>query len=246
MDVPLDHLIKFADLCTKEYESWGGDDAWDVFRFEQQGVQLMVSHLIDGDEMFVVFRGTDDKHDVRLDVNIFTRRLVLPYDDMDDSPVRVHSGFITGWKRVRDEVIAYLMYKYDDTGISNFVFMGHSLGGALAQIASLDFQYHMNKIEASIHIDCITFGAPRVGNRHFQESRDARVPHTLNLVNDNDPVFYQPWKFLGYRRSGAVKQLGKPARIWRPSVLRVKSHYLRGYFSNLHTLIENATSDYKD
>lgn len=240
MNIPIEHLMEFVDLCAKEYQSWTGDDNWDVFRFEQQGVQLMVAHRINGDKILVVFRGTDDHHDIRIDVNILHRRLVLPYEGMEDSPVRVHSGFITGWKRVRDEVIPYLLFKYEETSLNHFIFVGHSLGGALAQLASLDFQYHMGKLDYPVKIACVTFGAPRVGNAAFKVSRDARVPDTLNLVNENDPIFYQPWRFLGYHRSGGIKQVGQKRRIWIPSFMRINSHYMRGYQASLDRLLDKS------
>ena len=234
MDILPDQLLEFVDLCAKEYDSWEGDEDWDVFRIKKGNTQLMIAHLLGSETIRTVFRGTDDSDDWRLNINIFQRRLVLPYEDMEDSPVRVHSGFIKAWKCVRDEVIPYLLFKYEETGLKNFIFIGHSLGGALAQLASLDFQYHMNKLENSFDISCVTFGAPRVGNYYFKSSRDKRVPKTLNLINDEDPVFYQPWILLGYRRSGEVRRIGRRSRLWLPSALRIKSHYLTNYLTNLN------------
>ncbi len=51
---------------------------------------------------------------------------------------------------------------------------GHSLGGALASLAAYDMA-----VQAGLHaVQCITFGAPRVGNRAFVAAYDAHVKVT--------------------------------------------------------------------
>lgn len=50
---------------------------------------------------------------------------------------------------------------------------GHSLGGALASLAAYDIAVELGLS----HVECVTFGAPRVGNRPF-------VAHYNRLVKD--------------------------------------------------------------
>lgn len=57
---------------------------------------------------------------------------------------------------------------------------GHSLGGALALLASWQIQetHHLP------HLACYTFGAPRPGNAPFARSYQQLVPDTWNVIND--------------------------------------------------------------
>lgn len=46
---------------------------------------------------------------------------------------------------------------------------GHSLGGALGTLASYDFASLPLIKKADVKVTCITFGAPRTGNRQFSK-----------------------------------------------------------------------------
>ncbi len=51
---------------------------------------------------------------------------------------------------------------------------GHSLGGALATLAAYDLAAELGLS----HVQCITFGAPRVGNSVFVADYNRHVPNT--------------------------------------------------------------------
>ena len=51
---------------------------------------------------------------------------------------------------------------------------GHSLGGALATLAAYDLAAELGLS----HVQCITFGAPRVGNSVFVADYNRHVPDT--------------------------------------------------------------------
>lgn len=57
---------------------------------------------------------------------------------------------------------------------------GHSLGGALALLASWQIQ----ETHRLPHLACYTFGAPRPGNAPFARSYQQLVPDTWNVIND--------------------------------------------------------------
>lgn len=102
----------------------------------------------------------------------------MPYDSLDVYGVQIHSGFDAYWQIIRPKVLEVLV-ELDPT--YEFVFMGHSLGGALAQLASLDYQFQHNLTGNSVNISCVTFGAPRVGNWQFSRLRNGIIPNTLNV-----------------------------------------------------------------
>ena len=62
--------------------------------------------------------------------------------------------------------------------------VGHSLGGALAQLAAHDIATAGAKQGLTVSVGCYTFGAPRVGNHAFANEYNKLVPHTWHIIND--------------------------------------------------------------
>lgn len=60
---------------------------------------------------------------------------------------------------------------------------GHSLGGALATLAAFDVRRLGKKHGADPAVSCITFGAPRTGNRQFSREFEAMVPDCWHIIN---------------------------------------------------------------
>jgi predicted lipase len=88
-------------------------------------------------------------------VNIVTT--LTPY--LHCSKCKVHTGFDAGFNMVKIQVrtlVKDLVKKYPEAEI---IVNGHSLGGALAILASVDLKLHIGKV-SSVY----TFGQPRVGN----------------------------------------------------------------------------------
>ena len=61
---------------------------------------------------------------------------------------------------------------------------GHSLGGALAQLAAHDIATAAAEQDLDIRIGCYTYGSPRVGNHAFAREFDKVVPHCWHVIND--------------------------------------------------------------
>lgn len=142
----------------------------------------------------------------------------VPYGNTE-SPIRIHSGFLAGYMSLRDDVHRIIQA---DTNIDNYIFCGHSLGGALARISAVDVQYNFNK-ELCVY----TLGAPNIGNKEFEESFNKRIKHSVFYVNDSDPVPEVPPEFTGYKRY---------VRIRLPKKYTVKfwlNHLPGLYFDNL-------------
>lgn len=113
-------------------------------------------------ELYVSFSGTDELADVLTDVSAFPSLFS-----------GIHSGFDLEWSYVKDFVKEELGRRYRP-GMTVF-FCGHSLGGALAQLACFD-----------LRMGCaITFGSPRVFVRWKsmpKSFRHIRVFHTEDQV----------------------------------------------------------------
>ena len=122
----------------------------------------------------------------------------------------VHTGFWTSWQNTRPLVTPHLEYlreKYPDYELH---LVGHSLGGAVAALAGLEFE------GLGWHPHVTTFGEPRVGNAGLRdwidltfslpsehtttESKDAM--HTgryRRVTHVDDPVPLLPLHEWGYR-----------------------------------------------
>ena len=72
---------------------------------------------------------------------------------------------------------------------------GHSLGGALANLAALEIK----KENPAVEVCCYTYGAPRVGNVAFASMCDAAF-ESWSVINDDDPVPRVP--YFTYKRAG--------------------------------------------
>lgn len=146
---------------------------------EKDGAQM---HLVSNKEEIVLcFRGTEPKEfsDIKADLN------ALP-DRAYNGEGFVHNGFQTEVDKIWDDVLSALA-KMKTDGKSIYV-CGHSLGGAMATIATSRMAPGVNAL--------YTYGSPRVGTRRFIKSFS--TPH-FRHVNNNDLVCSVPPSFLGYK-----------------------------------------------
>lgn len=128
-----------------------------------------------GDTTIVAFAGTETKEDWKADLNVADT--TLPWLRPGDV-ARAHKGFATMYSALRQHLHSLVPKRAHAV-----VFTGHSLGGALATLAALDFASN-----GTATVSAYTFGAPHVGDRNFKNVFDARVPVAVRCVNPFDPV----------------------------------------------------------
>jgi Lipase (class 3) len=138
----------------------------------------------------LAFRGTEGKELLDTDLNL--RLVPLP----GISGVMVHCGFLEVFNRCRNEIEAAVDESVPST--LRLYITGHSLGGALAQIASA-------ALDRDNLAACYTFGSPRVGTTGFDEQ--VKCPH-YRVINNWDLVPGLPLAFFrGYRHNGDPRLL---------------------------------------
>jgi triacylglycerol lipase len=144
----------------------------------------------DGQFAVLAFRGTISLQDWRTNLNV--RRVPLP----GVPGVTVHCGFLEAFECCREEIEAAVNAHVPST--LGLYIAGHSLGGALAQIASA-------VLERDNLAACYTFGSPRVGTLGFD--RQVKCPH-YRIINNWDlvPGVPPPW-FRGYYHTGDPRLL---------------------------------------
>lgn len=136
-----------------------------------------ISKPFNDDTIIIAFKGTTTLKEVMVDISV---------DRIDLGKFgKIHRGFYSYFiERHRDPVKILLnanpQYK-------NIVFTGHSLGGAIATIASVYFGTEYNR-----NIYCVTFGSPRVGNKKFAKTFKHIVVKSYRFVNKADIVTKLP------------------------------------------------------
>jgi len=135
----------------------------------------------------VAFRGTRPSQ--LLDWMVDFEILQTPFTKYFSSPSvgGVHDGFARllarGWKRILAEVI-----RFQDNGQTLWI-TGHSLGGALAALATAAFTFSARMPVNGLY----TFGQPRVGDLPFCTQCDSHFGNvTFRFVNDKDIVTRVP------------------------------------------------------
>ncbi|KAK0461200.1 Alpha/Beta hydrolase protein [Desarmillaria tabescens] len=110
------------------------------------------------------------------------------------SDVYVHGGFRDAQAETASEILAEVQSLIASKGTSNLIFVGHSLGGALAELDGLFFA--LNIPSATIKVR--TYGTPRVGNAAFAELIDSKTPDFKRINNKHDLIPILPGRGLGY------------------------------------------------
>lgn len=142
-----------------------------------------------GSCMYLTFRGTSSFADILSDVDIFPISLPEGRGHGHDN-VRVHSGFWHQYTSIETELekrihdIIHELYESDPNTEFKLFISGHSLGGAIAQIATVC----LADTFPSLAIICHTFGSPRVGNKAFVKWVSASAFEYVRVANKNDPI----------------------------------------------------------
>ncbi|KAG2236760.1 hypothetical protein INT48_006944 [Thamnidium elegans] len=127
--------------------------------------------------IYLVFRGTNSIH------------------------AKVHVGFLASYNeivrlffpRIQKELTMYPNYK--------LVITGHSMGGAQAVLAGLDF-YQRDKRFTPKNLSIYTVGCPRIGNPDFAYYVDSTGISVHRSVNDRDIVPHLPPQAVGFLHPG--------------------------------------------
>ncbi|KAJ8519295.1 hypothetical protein ONZ45_g3769 [Pleurotus djamor] len=115
-------------------------------------------------EFILAFRGTEPTKgdgDCSIDLSICKTNLSLPL--VESNGAKVHTGFQKAWGYVSEQVTQDLMKELKSKPGYRVVVTGHSLGGALAAVSSLQIKKTFPKLALKM----FSYGAPRVGDLAF-------------------------------------------------------------------------------
>jgi len=111
------------------------------------------------------------------------------------SDAQAHDGFLEEHAKTAGTILAEVQRLLSTTGSSTVTLIGHSLGGALAELDSLFLTLNL---PSDVHIKAVTFGTPRVGNPQFASFFDSKVSDFERINNESDPIPTVPGRFLGF------------------------------------------------
>lgn len=141
--------------------------------------------------------------------------------------IKVHSSFWSQFKSV-EEVITQKIEENPDARV--ILFTGHSVGGALAQIAAA---YYGTIYTGRFRFVCHTFGSPRVGNKHFVKWFSDHVDENVRVQNEKDPIPMFP---LG---TEWVHTFDMAWSLSADMTGRIKHHDTRWYLKRLITFLKS-------
>lgn len=182
--------------------------------FENDGAQC---HAVWDKETYVLaFRGTepDEISDILADLN------AIPRGAMTHG--LVHSGFRGEVDKLWEEIKKHRDSKTHKD--KKFYITGHSLGAAMATIATSRFEEY-TKVE-----QLTTFGSPRVGTRKFV--KHIETPH-MRFVNNNDLVTKVPLFLMGYKHHGKLQYINFYGNVRKLTLWQMTKDKWRGWKSGI-------------
>jgi triacylglycerol lipase len=189
---------KDVQRIEKQTTRWGFPKTNFKF-FDKGGTQ---GFAIANDETVIfAFRGTepDELNDVLADADI----------DLTNGPfgALIHRGFVRALNNVAT-FVDRRMRKYKRSGTRSVWFTGHSLGAALATLAAASLLDTDEEV-AGLY----TFGSPRVGNRAFVRSLNAKLKNHYRMVYGKDFVTRVAPRALKYAHAGQLTTIAKNGNI---------------------------------
>lgn len=132
----------------------------------QKGTEGFLAQRSSDKMAVLAFRGTqtDSLADIKTDLRAYTT---------ERGNIKTHTGFLDAFRKVKDAVEQDLHGLGKDYAV---YVTGHSLGGALALVAT-------KQLQAENFAACYTFGSPRVGNSEFGDSIKTPIYRVVNTAD---------------------------------------------------------------
>ncbi|KAJ1974577.1 hypothetical protein H4R35_003545 [Dimargaris xerosporica] len=143
----------------------------------------------------LTFRGSKNTRQWLLDMKMAPKRWPKSVKNS-----LVHRGFLRGYQDVANQLYTQCMCLLARHPNHRLIIIGHSLGGALASLAAVDFMQRNSSLAPITSV--VTFGKPRVGNKHYVKHYSSLNLDSTRVVNKRDVVPHVPPRFFGFRHEG--------------------------------------------
>ncbi|OAL06916.1 alpha/beta-hydrolase [Phaeosphaeriaceae sp. SRC1lsM3a] len=226
--------------ADRDFETFELLTAWNTGPFLSDSCgYIALDHSPTNPRLVIAFRGTYSVANTIADLSTIPQEYV-PYpgddDDNDDGAssdflaqgrdgqdpppaeppkcenCTVHTGFYSSWLNTRKVILPHVTEALEKFPHYKLVLVGHSLGGAVAALAGLDFK--ARGWDAYV----TTFGEPRLGNAHFTSYVNDRfniTPHHATntfrrVTHAGDPVPLLPLAEWGYTMHSEEIYISEP------------------------------------
>ncbi len=194
---------------------------------------------LDRDNKYVLaFKGSVELKDWFSDLRFWKKQ--WPFVEGKDHKIALHTGFIDNYRTVRLKILRELAeIKAACPQKPVVTICGHSLGGALTLIATLDLKLFFND---SFDLSTYTFGAPRVFNRSGYNLFSSIVSYAYRITHEKDPVPTMPVR--GFQHVGKLYHLygngtydSNEYHLF-PLFSNPKDHFVRKYMELIRLIIQ--------
>lgn len=157
--------------------------------FDVDDTEAVVYHDHDNSTLYVAFRGTSSLMDVLTDINFGCSQFY---------GLKAHKGFVKAYKKISSSIMDTVRRSIDDEKLNTdkVIFCGHSLGGALANLAFYHAVSSYSSIFRDANVTCklVTYGSPKVFNARQMNSvvSDIFLTHAVRLTHGDDIVTTLP------------------------------------------------------
>lgn len=199
--VDKDIAALLGNCCVETYSQFENNGAFTIpsgfqlvtdFEAVALDKRRLFGFILESEKYIIIaFRGTRTDREWIADFTF--EQVPFPYVR---SGVEVHAGFFSIYQSCR-ETIFYHLAKLSQT--KPLLVTGHSLGGALATLFTLDSLHSTAFTNSSLY----TFGAPKVGNKLFKKLFNDVVNTSFRFVNLYDIVPLLPPTFVQNKKEPA-------------------------------------------
>lgn len=201
----------------------------------------------DKNNLILVFRGSQQLADWKTNFKIRLKEFTILADQTVIPPHgRVHRGFLEAWQSVEKQVVYYLKKWW--TPETNLWITGHSLGGALAAMATISLESQGFKVSG-----LYTFGQPRIAGWKMVNYMNRQMGDRIfRYANNNDVVplippqltIWVPTRVYGHM--GSFRYFDHRGNLQRRSFLTQRfTDRLIGFITALSTSGPDAIDDHK-
>ncbi|MEB3312759.1 MAG: lipase family protein [Cyanobacteriota bacterium] len=196
-----------------------------------------------GSAIILVFKGTQQLSDWKTNLKIRLRRFSVLDDTVTPPLGRVHRGFLEAWQSVEKPLILRLKRWMNEDPNAKVWVTGHSLGGALAAMATISLESRGIPI-AGLY----TFGQPRIAGWGMVNTMNRRLGDRIyRYVNNNDVVPLIPTQITPWMPSRIYGHMGRFRYFNSFGHLQRQSFPLQRLpdrvFGALHALITSGSPD---
>jgi len=159
-------------------------------------------------KLFIAWRGTQltaedgvDMGDLKQDLKCLPGTVGWVRSEDSDEQITAHTGFIGQYNSVREDVWEIVNERLEKFSSTSEIFIaGHSMGGALTTLCTLDLSYNNYRLlKNNVTISSYPLASPRIGNQSFCNIFAKHVLQCDRIVLEHDviPLIPPIYKHVG-------------------------------------------------